>query len=257
MKSLKKYLFFSTIFALVYKLYKMAKFWFAPTGGNEGFCAETKPSVMWYTASGIVCKWFFQIFNGFKIYNSEYLPEDKQFVTVANHASIMDGFIVAASVHVPVYIMVKKEAFEIPIKGWYLRKVLCFPVDRSKVDVFAIKRAMTVLNEGKNLGIFPEGTRNREGYVGEFHVGAIKFALKKRLPIVPMYIQNSHNFTPVGAILPRPVEMAVHFLPPVDTKALLAEGKSEQEILNIIREMICNKGTELMGYDVRAEAKKD
>jgi 1-acyl-sn-glycerol-3-phosphate acyltransferase len=150
--------------------------------------------------------------------------------------------------------MVKKEAFDNPFKGWYLRKVLCFPVDRSKVDAKAIKTAMKVLNDGYSLGIFPEGTRNRSGKVGEFKSGAIKFALKKKIPILPAYIANSHNLTPPGAVLPRPATMSVHFLDLLDTKALLEEGKTEQDILNMLYERICAKGTEVMGYDVRETA---
>ena len=152
--------------------------------------------------------------------------------------------------------MVKKEAFENPIKGFYLRKVMCFPVDRSIVDATAIKTAMRVLNEGYNLGLFPEGTRNRDGYIGEFKSGAIKFALKKKLPILPAYIHNSHLLTPPGKILPRPAKMSVHFLPLIDTKAMLEEGKTEEDILKLLHDRICTKGSEVAGYDVRVSAPK-
>jgi 1-acyl-sn-glycerol-3-phosphate acyltransferase len=152
--------------------------------------------------------------------------------------------------------MVKKEAFENPIKGWYLRKVLCFPVDRSKVDASAIKRAMKLLNDGSNLGIFPEGTRNRTGKVSQFKSGAIKFALKKKIPIIPAYIGNSHLLTPPGKILPRPAKMSVHFLDPIDTKAELEAGKTENDILNMLYEKICTKGSEVMGFDVRDHSKE-
>jgi 1-acyl-sn-glycerol-3-phosphate acyltransferase len=236
---------------IAYLLYRCIRFLIGKTGGNEGRIANARPSFVWYNVSQFASRWFFRIYNGMKIYNYELVPKNEQFVTVANHASIWDGFIMGGAVRLPLFIMVKKEAFENPMMGWYLRKVLCFPVDRSKVDAAAIKHAMKVVNDGYNLGIFPEGTRNRNGYVSPFKSGAIKFALKKKLPIVPAYIANSHKLTPPGTSLPHPARMSVHFLEVIDTKAELESGKDEEKILQMIYDRICAKGTEVMGYDVR------
>lgn len=236
---------------IAYLIYRCFRYLLGKTGGNEGVIANAKPSFIWFDISQALSRWFFRIYNGMKIHNYELVPVNQQFVTVANHASIFDGFIMAGACRVPLFIMVKKEAFDNPMVGWYLRKVLCFPVDRHKIDATAIKTAMKLLNEGHNLGVFPEGTRNRDGKVSEFKLGAIKFALKKKLPIVPAYIGNSHLLTPPGTILPRPAKMCVHILEPIDTKAMLEAGKTEEDILEILYERICTKGTEVMGYDVR------
>lgn len=241
---------------LVYIIYKSIRFLFGVKGGNTTEIAQTEPSFIWFNVSQFLSRWFFIIFNRMEIHGYEKVPKEGQFVTVANHASILDGFIMGGAVRTPLYIMVKKEAFENPIKGWYLRKVLCFPVDRSKVDASAIKRAMKLLNDGSNLGIFPEGTRNRTGKVSQFKSGAIKFALKKKIPIIPAYIGNSHLLTPPGKILPRPAKMSVHFLDPIDTKAELEAGKTENDILNMLYEKICTKGSEVMGFDVRDHSKE-
>lgn len=235
----------------LYAVIKFLHFWLKPTGGNEGWIAETKPSRIWFRVTADVCRWFHTIYNRMDINNYEYLPKGQQFVTVANHASILDGFMMGGLVRQPLYIMVKKEAFERPIEGYFLRKVHCFPVDRSKVDATAIKTAMKAINEGHSLALFPEGTRNRKGYVSEFHAGAIKFALKKKLPIVPVYIANTHKMTPPGAIIPRPVKISMTLLEPIDTKAELEAGKTEKDILDLLYKRITDKGTEIMGYDVR------
>lgn len=236
---------------LLYVVYRCGRYILGSKGGNEGRIAETRPSFFWFDLSQAFSRWFFRFYNGMKIYNYERVPVKEQFVTVANHASIWDGFIMAAAVRVPLFIMVKKEAFDNPFKGFYLRKVLCFPVDRSKIDAAAIKTAIKLLNDGHRLGLFPEGTRNRDGKVGRFKSGAIKFALKKKLPIVPAYISNSHLLTPPGTIIPRPAKMSVHLLDPIDTKAELEAGKDEEQILEMLYQRICDKGTEVMGYDVR------
>lgn len=242
-----------TAIAVIFVLYKTVKFWFASHGGNEGWIAQTQPSAIWLFFTNLWWLIFFKLYNRLEIRNGHYVPKGKKdcFVTVANHASVLDGFLMGIGVWNPIYIMVKKEAFEIPIKGLYLRKVFTFPVDRSKVDTAAIKTAMKHLADGDRLGLFPEGTRNRYGYVSEFKPGAIKFALKKKVSIIPAYIYNSHNLTPINSIIPRPVKLILTFLEPIDTKAELESGKTDKDILDMLYKRITDAGREIAGHDVR------
>ena len=237
----------------VFALYKFFSFWFAKHGGNEGWIAETKPSYFWRWTTIAFWKIFFKLYNRLEIRNAHFIPKESDvgFVTVANHASILDGFIMGMAVWRNFFILVKKEAFEMPLESYYLRKVYCFPVDRSKVDTVAIKRAMKVLADGDSLGLFPEGTRNREGFVSEFKPGAIKLALKKKSMIIPAYIGNSHKITPPHSIFPRPAKLTVTFLEPIDTAKEIEAGKTEQDILDMLYKRITDAGTSIMGYDVR------
>ena len=239
------------IIIILFVGYKCFKFLFGKKGGNEGKIAKVEPSFWWYTLSAKLSYYLFKTYNRMSVTGCEYIPEKGPFVIVANHASILDGFILAAAANTQLFIMVKKESFENPITGWYLRKVLCFPVDRSKADSYAIRRAMKVLNEGHNLGLFPEGTRNKEGKVSSFKSGAIRFATKKKIPIIPAYIGNAHLLTPPETTLPRPAKLSVDFLPPVDTAQRLSEGKTEDQILDEVYNLICDQGTKAMGFEVR------
>ncbi len=259
MKKNNKWLWAIPFLAIGFALWRLAKYWLKPTGGNEGWIAETGPSEPWRWLTVAFWKTFFTIYNRMEVINSDYIPSGKEgnFVTVANHESILDGFILACTVWRPQYIMVKKEAFDIPLKGLYLRKCYCFPVNRGKTDTLAIKKALKYLSEGKLLGLFPEGTRNREGFVCEFKSGAIKLALKKRCPILPMYIGNSHNITPPNTIFPRPAKLTVKFLEPIDTEAELNSGKTEKEISEMLYKRITDAGKEIMGYDVREKSIRD
>lgn len=241
------------VIVVLFIIIKLASYWFGKTGGNEGKITETAPSIFWQRLTNLFWFTFCKVYNRVEIKNAHFIPKDPkaQFVTCANHASILDGFIMGFSVLRPIYIMVKKEAFEMPIESWYLRKVFCFPVDRSKVDTVAIKRAMKVLSDGDCLGLFPEGTRNREGFVSEFKPGAIKLAMKKKVPIIPAYIGNSHKITPPHTILPRPAKLTVTFLEPIDTAAEVDAGKTEKDIIEMLYKRITDEGTKIMGYDVR------
>ena len=125
MKKILKTIFVIPFAIAGFYLYKLIKYWFKPTGGNEGWIAETKPSEPWQYWTDVFWLIFFTLYNRLEIKNKHYVLElkDSNFVTVANHESILDGFIMGMSVFRPLYMMVKKEAFEIPIKGFYLRKL--------------------------------------------------------------------------------------------------------------------------------------
>lgn len=77
---------------------------------------------------------------------------------------------------------------KVPVLGWILGKAGVFAVARGKSDVGAIKRAMKCLKDGDKLLMFPEGTRSKDGDLGEGKTGVAMLALRTGAPIVPMYI---------------------------------------------------------------------
>ena len=253
MKKTTKLLSFFTFAGILFYIFKQVKFWLKKTGGNEGWITETTASWSWRYWSNLFFLTFLTLYNRLEIRNKEAVTKKvrSHCVVVANHESILDGFILSAVILKLIYFMVKKEAFERPIAGYYLRKVACFPVDRSKNDASAIKKAFKLLDEGESLGIFAEGTRNKDGFVSEFKHGAIKIAIKKKVPIVPVYIGNSHNITPKNSIIPRPAKLIVCCMEPIDTAAELKAGKTEKDIIDMLYKRITDTGSEVMGYDVR------
>lgn len=71
----------------------------------------------------------------------------------------------------------------------------CIPVKRGEPDIDAYKSVMQVLNDGKNILIFPEGTRNREGSkeLAPLKNGVSSFAIKSGKPIIPMLFYRMHR----------------------------------------------------------------
>ena len=69
-------------------------------------------------------------------------------------------------------------------------------VDRENIDLSTIRRVASVLKKGEVLGIFPEGTRNRDenGDMLQFKNGAAFFAMQARVPVVPVYIYKKPRF---------------------------------------------------------------
>lgn len=232
-------------------LYRSVRFLFGKRGGNEGWIAQTKPSLWLYRLARHLSWIWFKIYNRMSVSGLEHCPRQGPLVIVANHASALDGFVLGSCLPRPVFIMVKREAFDNPISGWFLRKVLAFPVDRGKPDAAAVKTSIKVLQEGNALGLFPEGTRNPRGLVRPFKPGAIRLAIRQKAPILPAFIDGNHLMNPPHTVVPRPARLQVAFGPLIDVAALLAQGKTEEQISDLLYQEVTALGKRLRGQDVR------
>lgn len=113
--------------------------------------------------------------------------DDRSYIIVGNHKSVLDVVPLAISTHKPVHFMAKKELFEKGIGKWFTKKCECIPVSRDGSDVRAVMQAMKYLKEGKIVGIFPEGTRNKTDELFlPFKSGAAALSIKTHTPIVMM-----------------------------------------------------------------------
>ncbi|MBF0405850.1 MAG: 1-acylglycerol-3-phosphate O-acyltransferase [Candidatus Riflebacteria bacterium] len=235
----------------VFFMFRIFKWVFGKKGGNEGKIAETKPSYYFVLMVKAFIRIFIGIYNRLTFEGLEKIPSEKAMVVVANHASMIDGFFIGTAINRPLHIMVKKEAFENPFSSWFLRKCFAFPIDREKPEPGTIKMVFRYLKEGQPLALFPEGTRNPEGKVRPFKPGALRMATKLGVPIVPLYIANTHLLMPDGCYFPRPVKLHLVFGDVIDVPALQKSGMSEEQIGTIIYEKVCELGKNYTGMDVR------
>lgn len=132
---------------------------------------------------------FMKIFHPWKETGRNHIPEGGALLC-GNHTSAGDPFyVVCAAGHRPqLRIMAKEELMHLPVVGLILKGVGVIGVKRGKADVGAIKEGMRILKNGEKLLLFPEGTRVKEGEVGQAHTGAAMFATRTGVPIVPVYI---------------------------------------------------------------------
>ncbi|MBO5726889.1 MAG: 1-acyl-sn-glycerol-3-phosphate acyltransferase [Clostridia bacterium] len=127
-----------------------------------------------------------------RVTGKEKIPDKAGFIVCCNHQSMWDLFILVIDFPFQVRFMAKKEIFEKPIPRWFCSKLGAFPVERGSGDKSAIKNAMDVLDAGSVLGIYPEGTRNRDGRPGKAKAGAAMLALNSGADILPVAI-NYHG----------------------------------------------------------------
>lgn len=125
----------------------------------------------------------------------ENIPEGPV-VICCNHVGMADALWVIYAGKFPRIprAMAKRELMDVPVLGALLSRLGVFPVDRGNGDINAVKTAMRVLREGDKLLIFPEGTRIRKGKVSHAHSGAMLFATRAKVPILPVYVSQNRRF---------------------------------------------------------------
>ena len=132
----------------------------------------------------------FKVFFRIKVKGKKNLPDEGPVILMSNHISAYDPPLLVAIFSRPVRFMAKKELFENPFMRFVLFLADAFPVDRSKNDITAVKKALSVLKDQEVLGLFPEGTRRAEGKLGNPKLGSVMLAIKSGAPIVPIGIKN-------------------------------------------------------------------
>ena len=126
---------------------------------------------------------FFFFFNGKK-----NLPKKGPYIVCSNHLSNYDPVFLALTQKRQIYYMAKAELFKNRFFSWLIRKLGAFPVERGAGDGKAINEAEQVVNDGRLLGIFIEGTRSKTGEFLRPKSGAAIIAQQMNVPVIPVCI---------------------------------------------------------------------
>ena len=140
-----------------------------------------------YSIVAVIARVVFTIAIPMKVKGKENLPEGK-FVLCSNHLTWADPVLLGLSNKRQVCFMGKAELFKNKIIAAFLRALGGFPVNRGTSDRGALETANEVLENGKILGIFIEGTRSKTGELLKPKPGAVMLAYGAKAPIVPVCI---------------------------------------------------------------------
>jgi 1-acyl-sn-glycerol-3-phosphate acyltransferase len=134
------------------------------------------------------------------------LPHEGPLIVVANHLSNADPPLVAGwltpKLGRKLNILAKESLFVGPI-GSMLRRLGATPVRSGGSDIEAYRMARGVLDRGEVLCIFPEGTRSRDGLLGEPKPGVAMLATRSGVPVLPVGVSGTDRFLGRGARFPR------------------------------------------------------
>jgi 1-acyl-sn-glycerol-3-phosphate acyltransferase len=140
----------------------------------------------------------------------ENLPDDGPAILCPNHTSVLDSFLLPIAL-LPVsgdrrVMFVGKAEY---LDSWKTRHVFpalgMIPIDRSGGEAAqrALDLAAAAIGRGELFGIYPEGTRSRDGRLHKGHTGPARLAFRTGAPLMPVGIVGSRRIQPPEAKLPR------------------------------------------------------
>ncbi len=152
----------------------------------------------------------------------ENVPATGGVILASNHLSFADSAVIPVVLPRKVVFLAKSDYFEGPgikgalVKAWF-EGLGMLPVDRddTKAALASLDVALEVLGRGEAFGIYPEGTRSRDGRLYRGRTGVAHLALTAGVPVVPVGLIGTENIQPVGESRPRRVPVSIAFGKPI------------------------------------------
>lgn len=167
-----------------------------------------------------------------KVTGRNNVPRSGPVILASNHLSFIDSLLIPIVAPRHVTFMAKAEYFTgRGIKGrlsrWFFTTLGHIPVERDdpRAGLRSLEDALCVLGKGEAFGIYPEGTRSRDGLLHKGHTGVAYLALSGQAPVVPVAVINTDKVQPVDKRLPRLARghrVEIHFGTPIDASRQIA-----------------------------------
>jgi len=170
------------------------------------------------------------------------IPQKNSFIMVSNHGSLLDPPLLGHALGRNISFMAKAELFKIPILGFIIKACGAYPVKRGIADKNTIKIACKKLSNDNCIGIFIDGTRQKNGRVNKPKQGAALLAFKNQKLLLPVAIVNSHRLIRFKFFIPLFSKIVIKVGKPVQPP-----NSSSREDLNSVTMSIQDKINNLIG----------
>lgn len=192
---------------------------------------------MFYWFCHFIVGWFLKIFYRFRVEGLENFPQDGPVLVASNHRSNIDPVAIGCALKREIHFMAKEELFKIPFLRFIIIQWKAFPVKRGVADRQAIKTALDIMKSGKVLGLFPEGTRSKNGELGPAQPGIGLLAVKGDCLVVPIALLGTHKLSgPITVRIGKPLSLSKQGEERLDkAKAEKVSEKIMEEIDNLLK----------------------
>jgi 1-acyl-sn-glycerol-3-phosphate acyltransferase len=168
------------------------------------------------------------------------VPASGPVLLASNHLSFFDSVVIPVVAPRKVVFLAKDDYFNgTGIKGraqraWF-EGLGMVPVDRddTRAALDSLNIALEVLGRGEAFGLYPEGTRSRDGRLYRGKVGVAQLALQSGAPIVPVGLIGTDKLQPVGSTMPKLAKVTIRFGEPIRVTGEydgVAPGRARREI---------------------------
>jgi len=171
----------------------------------------------------------------------EHVPGTGAAIFCPNHTSVIDSFFLPLVLPRRITFVGKAEYMDSWKTKYLFPAMGMIPIDRSGGNATerALNTAARVLEDGEFFGIYPEGTRARDGRLHRGHTGPARLALRTGAPIVPVGIVGTREIQPPEAKLPKPFKRAeVRFGRPIDVERYRDRADDRLVLRQIIDEVM-------------------
>jgi 1-acyl-sn-glycerol-3-phosphate acyltransferase len=174
-----------------------------------------------------------RFFTRAKAYGRENVPATGGAVYAINHLHWIDIPLVGVVSPRTVWFVAKAEAANNAVLGWFLRLHGAIAIRRGESDRDAVRRMREAARNGQVVGLFVEGTRQRNGRPGEAQPGAAMVALQEDVPVIPVAVYGTQYWR-IGNFK----RCAVAFGEPLTFPGLPKNGKGYKEATAVIERRI-------------------
>lgn len=180
----------------------------------------------WWVILPFITKVYLKLCFRLKLFGTNNIPLEGPALYVGNHQSFLDPIAYGLLTYDrPYHPMVRQTLYDTWFGGWIMRGFQSIPVDRSKGEMAPMKAALTHLQEGERIIIFPEGTRSRDGSLQPFKRGLVLLIKRSKAPVVPMAIEGAYDAWPNHLKRPRLRGLIMAEAgEPIDAEELLKDG---------------------------------
>ncbi|MER7605837.1 lysophospholipid acyltransferase family protein [Nocardioides sp. NPDC127503] len=192
------------------------------------------------------------------VMGAENVPRTGGVLLASNHLSFADSIVIPSVSPRRVHFLAKSDYFTgTGLKGaaqraWF-EGLGMLPVDRDdpQAAIGSLEVALEVLGKGEAFGIYPEGTRSRDGRLYRGRTGVAHLALTAGVPVVPVGLRGTAELQPVGSSLPRLAKVTVEFGQPIQVAGRfdgVPLGKARRALTDEVMEAIAAlSGQDLAG----------
>lgn len=167
------------------------------------------------------------------VVDKEKLIEEGPVLIVANHQSFVDPPMIGVCYEEGIYFFARKSLFNGFLK-YFLPFCQAIPVDQTRPDPRSMKAVIALLNTGKRVLVFPEGSRTPDGTIkrGMGGVGMM-LAYAKNIPVQPLRIEGAYDCLPMGSSKMRALPITVYVGDPIQftPEELNSKGKEAYQHL--------------------------